>query len=223
MILYVVFVKFLRLGGSIPHFPVYLLLGIVMWTFFLEITTQGIFAIAGRGDLIRKINIPRWIILVSVSVSALINFFLNLIIVGVFMYINNVPLMGSNFLFPFVVLEVFLFSLGIALWLSTLYVKYRDISYIWEILMQGAFYLTPILYPLSLIGADWMKKLILLNPMAQAIQTSRYSLVTHDTETFGKIFGNDIYIFIPFGIIAFVLVTGVAYFRKESKYFAENV
>lgn len=77
MILYVVFVKFLRLGGSIPHFPVYLLLGIVLWTFFVEITSQSITSIVGRGDLIRKIKIPRWIIIVAVSISALINLFLN--------------------------------------------------------------------------------------------------------------------------------------------------
>src|SRR5665213_3236053 len=67
IILYVVFVKFLKLGNGIPHFPVYLLLGIVMWNFFYELTVQGLGSIVGRGDLIRKIRIPRWIIVLSSS------------------------------------------------------------------------------------------------------------------------------------------------------------
>ncbi len=223
MILYVVFVKFLKLGGSIPHFPVYLLLGIVLWTFFTEITTQSITSIVGRGDLIRKIKIPRWIIIVAVSISALINLFLNLVIVGIFMIINQVPIVPSIVLFPFILLEIYLFSLGLSLWLSALYVKYRDISYIWEILMQGLFYLTPILYPLTLISQVWMQKIILLNPMAQAIQASRYVLVTKETITFEQVFGNYYMLIIPIGIIVVTLITGTLYFRKESKYFAENI
>lgn len=223
LILYIVFVKFLRLGGDIPHYPVYLLLGIVMWTFFTEITSQSITSVVGRGDLIRKIKIPRWIIIVSVSVSALINLFLNLIIVAIFMAINQVTPSLTMLLFPLIIFEVYLFSLGLSLWLSALYVKYRDISYIWEILMQGLFYLVPILYPLSLITQVWMQKIILLNPMAQAIQASRYVLISHETVTFEKVFGGYTFLFIPFTIIAVILVSGIFYFRKESKYFAENI
>src|ERR1700693_6306796 len=81
LILYIVFVKFLKLGTGVPHYPVYLLLGIVFWNFFYEMTMQSLTSIVGRGDLIRKIRIPRWIIVVSSSVSALINFLLNLFVV----------------------------------------------------------------------------------------------------------------------------------------------
>src|SRR5579871_2951566 len=89
VILYVVFVKFLKLGNSIPHYPVYLLLGIVIWNFFIEMTTQSLGSIVGRGDLIRKIRIPRWIIVFSSSLSALINLLLNLVVVGIFVAINH--------------------------------------------------------------------------------------------------------------------------------------
>src|SRR5215213_6705832 len=65
VILYVVFVKFLKLGGDIPHFPVYLLLGIILWNFFVEMTMQSLGSIVGRGDLIRKVKIPRWMIVLS--------------------------------------------------------------------------------------------------------------------------------------------------------------
>src|SRR5829696_8502893 len=68
-ILYVVFVKFLRIGGGVPHFPVYLLLGIVLWQFFADMTSQSLGSIVGRGDLIRKIRIPRWMIVFSSSIG----------------------------------------------------------------------------------------------------------------------------------------------------------
>src|SRR5664279_3110585 len=94
VILYTVFVKFLKLGAGVPHYPIYLLLGIVMWNFFVEMTMQSLGSIVGRGDLIRKIRIPRWIIVLSSSISALINLFLNLIVIAVFMVINHVDLMS---------------------------------------------------------------------------------------------------------------------------------
>lgn len=223
IILYVVFVKFLRLGNDLPHFPVYLLLGIVMWNFFAEITSQSTVAIVGRGDLIRKIKIPRWIIIVSVSVSALINFLINLLVVVVFMFINRVTPTFSILIFPFYIIEIYLFSLGLSLWLSSLYVKYRDVSYIWEIVLQGLFYLTPIIYPLSLINKSWLQKLILLNPIAQAIQGGRHSLVTTKTITFGALFTNKIYYIIPVLIVSIILMSGIFYFKKESRRFAENI
>src|SRR5271154_2129867 len=77
VILYVVFVKFLKLGTGIPHYPVYLLFGIVVWSFFTEMTMQSLGSIVGRGDLIRKIRIPRWITVFSSSISAVINLLLN--------------------------------------------------------------------------------------------------------------------------------------------------
>src|SRR5574337_1882641 len=96
LILYIVFVKFLKLGHSIPHFPIYLLLGIVLWNFFNEMTVQSLGSIVGRGDLIRKIRIPRWIIVLSSSISALINLFLNLIVVVIFLLINHVDLLRTS-------------------------------------------------------------------------------------------------------------------------------
>jgi ABC-2 type transport system permease protein len=223
VILYIVFVKFLKLGTGVPHYPVYLLLGIVLWNFFSEMTVQSLGSIVGRGDLIRKIRIPRWIIVLSSSLSALINLFLNLIVIAIFMAVNHVDLMRTILWLPLILLEVYLFALGLSLFLSAAFVKFRDINYIWEVILQAGFYLTPILYPLSRITNLTLQKLILLNPMAQAIQGARYAAVTHETFTAHQVFQGGWYQLIPFAIVAFVLVGGLAYFRKESKYFAENI
>jgi ABC-2 type transport system permease protein len=223
LILYVVFVRFLKIGNSVPHYPVYLLLGIVIWNFFLEMTTQSLGSIVGRGDLIRKIRIPRWIIIISSSMSALINLLLNLVVIAVFMVINHVNLSATISYLPLILIEVYLFALGLSLFLSAAFVKFRDIGYIWEVMLQGGFYLTPILYPITLITNHTLQKIILLNPMAQAIQDARYSVVTHDTLTTQKVFNGGWYQFLPLILIVFVLIGGLTYFRKESKYFAENI
>jgi ABC-2 type transport system permease protein len=225
LILYIVFVKFFNLGQGIPHYPVYLLLGIVIWNFFNEMTVQSLGSIVGRGDLIRKISIPRWIIVISSSLSALINFMLNLIIVIVLIIINHVDLLHTTLWLPLILVEVYLFALGISLFLSAAFVKFRDVNYIWEVILQAAFYLTPILYALSKIPNHTFQKIIMLNPMAQTIQDARYATVSHDPRvvTIYRLFGGGWYEYIPFMIVALVLVGGVYYFRKESKYFAENI
>lgn len=223
LILYLVFVKFLKFGAGIPHFPVYLLLGIVLWNFFNEMTSQSLGSIVGRGDLIRKIRIPRWIIVLSSSISALINLFLNLLVVVVFLVINKVDLLETTLWLPLILLEVYIFALGLSLFLSAAYVKYRDVNYIWEVILQAGFYLTPILYPIALITNLTFQKLIMINPMAQAIQDARYAVVTHETTTIDQVFSGGWYKYIPFIIVAAVFLGGVKYFRSQSKYFAENI
>lgn len=222
-ILYVVFVRFLKLGNEVPHFPVYLLLGIVIWNFFNEMTVQSLGSIVGRGDLIRKIRIPRWIIVFSSSLSALINLLLNLVVVVVFMILNHVDILGTIVLLPIILFEVYLFALGLSLFLSALFVKFRDVGYIWEVVLQAGFYLTPILYPLSRITNLTLQKFIFMNPMAQTIQDARYAVVTHQTPTIYQVFDGGWYKLIPFAAVLILLVGGLAFFKKESKYFAENI
>jgi ABC-2 type transport system permease protein len=223
VILYVVFVKVLKSGGTIPHFPIYLLLGIVLWNFFLEMTTQSLGSIVGRGDLIRKIRIPRWIIVFSSSISALINLGLNLVVVAVFMLINHTDIYKSIVLLPFILLEVYIFALGISLFLSALFVKFRDVSYIWEVILQAGFYLTPILYSLTIIHNVTYQKILLLNPMAQAIQDARWAAVTHETITVHGIFNGDWHSYTPFIVVVITLLVGLVYFKSQANSFAENI
>ncbi len=223
VILYVVFVKFLKVGNGIPHYPVYLLLGMVMWNFFLEMTMMSLGSIVGRGDLIRKISIPRWIIVFSSSLSAVINFLLNLVIIAIFMIFNHVAISWSILYLPLIFFEVYVFGLGISFFLSAAFVKFRDINYIWEVVLQAGFYITPVLYPLSRITNHTYQKLMILNPMAQAMQDARYNAITHQSITNGALFKDGYYMFIPFLIVGLVLAIGAYYFKKNSKNFAEEI
>jgi ABC-2 type transport system permease protein len=224
-ILYVVFVRVFPLGKGIPHYPVYLFTGIVLWNFFLEMTVQSLGSIVGRGDLIRKIRIPRWIIVFSSSISALINLGLNLVVLAIFMFLNHVDIMSTIVFLPLLLVEIYLFALGISLLLSALFVKFRDVSYIWDVVLQAGFYLTPILYPLSSVKNVTFEKWILLNPMAQSLQDARYAVVSHSPVvlTIGRIFNGGWYRLIPFAIVIVVLISGLAYFKSQASSFAENI
>ena len=224
-ILYTVFGLFLKIGGDLPHYPVYLLLGVVLWSFFTEATTQGLSAIVDRGDLIRKINFPKYIIIISNTLSALINLGFNLVVVFFFIVLNGVDLHWYALLLPLIIIELYVLALALAFFLSAFYVKFRDIGYLWEVLLQGAFYATPILYPISLVVDinEMAAKVLMLNPVAQVIQDARYVLVTPQTTTTYELFNGYWYAYIPFIIILIVTIVATLYFKNNSGKFAENV
>lgn len=222
VILYIVFARFLKFGGDIPNYPIYLLLGIVLWNYFADVTSGGVGAIVGRGDLLRKINFPKYVLILAGSFSAFINLLLNFVIVGVFMAVTGVDISWRALLLIPLIVELFIISIALAFFLSALYVRFRDISYIWEVIMQGAFYATPILYALSLIPQD-AAKILLLNPMAQIIQDARYALVTPQTETIYTLYQNPWVWAVPIGITVVMTVLAATYFKSRSKYFAEEI
>lgn len=224
-ILLLVFGFILKITSSIEHYPVYLLLGIVLWNFFLEATNTGLQSIVSRGDLIRKINFPKYIIVISGTISALINLGISMVVVMIFIIFAGVELRPVALLFPLLVLELYVLALALAFFLSALYVRYRDITYIWELGLQAAFYATPILYPLSLVTgkSQLLAKLLLLNPMAQIVQDARYILVTPETDTLIKLTHNWGLVVIPLFIVLASVIGAGLYFRKNSPYFAEEV
>ncbi len=224
LILYVVFVNFLLIGGNIRHYASYLLLGIMSWTFFIEITMGGVGAVVAKGDLIRKISIPRYLTVVSTSASALINFGLNFMVLIAIMVVSGVEVQAKLLLFiPLLLVELYMLSLALAFILSAAFVKFRDLSFIWEVFTQMFFYLTPIIYPASKILDRYQHfgKLILLNPLAQIIQDLRYILVTPQTQTTWQQLGG--YAVVPPILVIGTALYAVWYFKRESKTFAENV
>ena len=230
-VMYVVFVRFLRFGAGIPHFAVSLLLAQTLWSFFQESTSQGMRAIVDRGDLLRKINFPRYIVVISSTVSAFINLLISLVVVLIFMIINGVEFRLTILLFPLIVVELYVFALAVAFLLSTLYVKFRDIGHIWDVVMQIWFYVTPIIYPLSQIismsgfGLVVAKLMLIVNPMAQIIQDARYVLVTTQTETIWNTVGagTPLLKIIPIVLTSVLFAIGVVVFRKHSRTFAEDL
>ena len=151
-IMYLVFVRFLRFGADVPHFAVALLLGSVMWNFLAEATNGGMTSVVGHGDLLRKIHFPKITVTIASIMSALINFGINLIVMFFFILINGVHISFKAVLIIPIFAELLLIASGLAFFLGALFVNFRDLSPIWEVVLQAGFYATPIIYPISLVA-----------------------------------------------------------------------
>ena len=226
-ILYLVFGQLLKFGGDIPHYPVYLLAGTTLWSFFTECTGQGIQAIVTRGDLIRKVCFPKYIVVVSATLTAVINLLINMVVVVIFALLDGITPTWTWLVVPILLLEFYILALGISFLLGAINVKYRDITSIWDVLTQALFYAVPIIYPISMIIAtsDIAAKILLINPIAQVIQDVRYLLITPETITTWSYVGEGNFFIklIPVLITIGLLVWGSWYFRKKSKRFAEEI
>lgn len=222
-ILYVIFTYIVPVGGDIQHYPVILLLGVVLWSFFSEVTSVGAGSIVSSGDLIRKISIPRYLVVLASSFSALINLGLSLIVVFVFALLNGLYPQLSWLLIILPILELFILAVGIAFILATAYVKYRDITYIWEVFLQGGFYASAIIFPILMVPAD-MRIWFFMNPVVVLIQDARHALVPIEKNiTLWQLEESVLLKIIPFIVIVVVCVVGVVYFKRRSKYFAEDI
>ncbi|HSX27976.1 MAG TPA: ABC transporter permease [Candidatus Saccharimonadales bacterium] len=220
LILYLIFGQFF--GKGIPHYAIYLLLGIVVWNYFAEVTNGGVGAIVGKGDLLRKLNFPKYVIVLAGSLSALINLAINVVVVIIFMLMSHTPMLKTGLLAPLLIFELFMFALALAFFLSAAFVRLRDINYIWEVIMQAAFYATPIIYPVTLLPHKVLK-VLMLNPVAQMAQDMRYLVLSHDTPTIASIYGHAWVRIIPLSIVVLCTIIAAWYFRKRSRYFAEEI
>jgi ABC-2 type transport system permease protein len=220
-ILYIVFTYIIPLGKGVEHYAVYLLTGVILWNFFSEATVVGAGSVVAKGDLIRKIRIPRYLIVIASSLSALINLGLSLIVIFIFALLNGITPTFEWLLIIPIVIELFIFSLGLSFLLSAAYVKFRDLTYIWEIFLQAGFYATPILYPLMNLPTQY-HKWFFLNPMAQIIQDARFVIATPTTTTIWSTIHSPV-VAVPFLIIIGITIIGGVYFKRRSNYFAEDI
>jgi ABC-2 type transport system permease protein len=221
-VILIVFTKVFNLGNSVPFYPVYLLFGIVIWTFFIEATVSCLYSIVSKGDLIRKVYFPRIVLVFSNSFTAFLTLCSNLIIVVLFIiFFGATPLFENIIFVPFLLFELFIFVLGIGLLLGSLYVKFRDIAHIWEIGLQALFYATPILYPLSIVPSN-LAKIVILSPLAQIIQDLRFILITRESQTAIGVLGWPLAL-IPYILPFVIFVVGVFVFEKMAAKFAEEI
>lgn len=231
-VMYVVFVKFLRFSDGTETFPLVLLLGISLWNFFTEATTLGLCSMTTRGDLLRKINFPKYIIVISATINALICLAINLGVVVAACILSGVQFTANVLWLPLNLLQLYALALAVALLLSTLNVYFRDAQHIWEVFLQGLFYATPIIYPLSMVGEKLasvapgagllVEKLMLLNPAAQVIQDIRHNLIAPlTTDTIWMLSDNLLFQLIPVVLTFVLLGLGIHVFKKYSPKFAE--
>ncbi|EFG26584.2 polysaccharide ABC transporter permease [Scardovia inopinata] len=231
VVMYLVFARFLRMTDGTPTYPVVLLLGTCSWQFVMESTNSGLRSIVDRGDLLRKIHFPNYIVVVSATVGALISYGINLLVVLVFAFVSHVNFTWRVLWLPVNIIELYAITLALTMIMATMYAYFRDIAHIWEVLSQVIFYAMPIIYPLSFVlqrGGLISKlgKLELLNPFAQAIQDIRHNLIAPETQpTVWNLYGNSFKGWcgklLPIVLTGLILWFAIWLFRRNSRRFAE--
>ena len=225
-VLYLVFGAFFAIGEQFPEYPLYLLLGLVVWFFFADAATLTMYSFVVRAGLLRKLKFPRLVIPVAATLTATITFAINLVvIVGFVAWERIVPRLEWLLILPLLA-ELYLFTLGISLVLATLYVRFRDIAQLWDLALQLLFYATPIIYPVGFLP-EWARAVALLNPFAQAMQDIR-ELVLYGADetaifTAPEVLGGAVGRLYPLAICAFVLAFSLWLYKREEPWLPERV
>jgi ABC-2 type transport system permease protein len=222
-VLYIVFGRFFKLGVGFNNYPVYLLIGIVLWTFFVDATTLCVTSFVSRGALLRKLSFPRIVIPISTAMTAAITLGVNLIPIAIFMAWNRLtPRLEWLALVPLLI-ELFVFTVGLGVILATLFVRFRDVSQLWELVTQLAFYASPIIIPVGFLP-PWFQPIAFLNPFVQIMQDIRAVLIyTQPVITATSVLHTVGGRVVPIGIAFATLFVALYLFRRQSPWFAERV
>ena len=212
-VIYLVFSVFMK--SPIENYPVYLLLGIILWNFFAEATLIGMNSLLAKRDLVTKIYFPRSIIIFASTISSLVTLLLNLLVFFIFMAISGVAVQAEGLFFILYVLELYMVATGVTLLLSALYLHFRDLQHIWEILLQIGFWLTPIIYPVTIVPFEY-HRYIFLNPLARIIEYSRDIFIRHHIPDIGL---NAILLIMS----VVIFWAGYAIFNSQSEKIAEHI
>jgi ABC-2 type transport system permease protein len=221
--MYVVFALFLLRGRTAPgeNFPVELLFGIVIWTFFADATASSLQAIVSNGDMIKKAYFPRWILVVAAGLSSAMTLFVNTALVLAI----GLPLHWFTFgpesalLIP-LYLELFAVTLGAGLLLSAIFVYARDLGHIWEIILQAIFYASAVVFPFTLIP-DRFQGIVALSPLTQMIEDMRRAFISPGIPWTADVLGPRFVV--PLMLAVASLGIGAAVFARLSRRFGENI
>ena len=201
-------------SDGIPY-PIFVYAGLLPWTYFANALSASGNSLVGSQNLITKVYFPRLIIPASASLAGLLDFFIAMIVLGVLMiYYQSLPGMAI-LLFPVLVGLTFMCAVGVGLWLSALNVEYRDIRYAIPFLIQIWMFVSPVIYPVSMLSGKY-QWLLALNPMGGVITAFRASLLGYQPIDW-------FLLCISAAIILFLFLSGIYYFRRMEKTFADVV
>jgi ABC-2 type transport system permease protein len=225
-VLYVVFSQIFDLSGGVRFYPVALLLGIVLYGFFAEATSGSVRSLVDRENLVRKIEFPILAVPLATVLTALFNLGLNLITVLVFLLAaGGRPHWSWLELVPLIAVLA-TFATGVAMFLSSLFVRYRDIEPIWDVVLQIMFYVSPIIYMLQTVtdkGGEGATRAILCSPFAAVLQQARHAFIDPSHISVADAMGNDLLLLVPLAIIVVVFAVGFVVFDRAAPRIAENL
>jgi ABC-2 type transport system permease protein len=222
-VLYFVFTEFVKVGEAVPFYPVVLLSNILLFTFFQD-GTGAVSSMVDREALVRKIQFPRMAIPVATVLMAAMNLTLNSVVILAFALASGVEPRVSWLQMPLLLGLLIVLILGLAMFLSAAYVRYRDVKPIWEVVLQMLFYASPVIYALETIGvSDTLRQVMALNPIAMILQQFRHAVIDPGAPTAADMAGGYDMLLIPGGLIVGAFALGYWYFNRSAPYIAEEL
>ena len=175
-VLLFVFTQIFRLGSDVPNYPVLLLFNIVVFGFFQESTVQAVTSVVAQEGIVRKTQFPRLVIPLSIVLTGLMNLGLNLIAVFAFLLAYGVDPMWTWLLLPVGLVPLTMLTTAVAMLVSVLYVRFRDMLIIWTVSATVLFYATPLLYPIE-VAPDGLRAPMMVNPLAVIFEQMRVWII----------------------------------------------
>jgi ABC-2 type transport system permease protein len=224
-VLLFVFTQVFRIGGNeVEHYPLMLLLGIVLYTFFQESTTQAVTSVATQEGIVRKTQFPRLVIPLATVLTCVFSLGLNSVVVFGFVFAFGVDPTWTWLLLPVAFLALFILTVAMSSALSVLYVRFRDTAIIWTVVAQVLFYGTPILYPVTAFQDQTTERLLMINPLAVIFEQVRvWVLAEPQAPTAVEAAGGALYLIPAAAIFVGLCAFAVWIFSREAPRVAEDL
>jgi len=211
-----------------PHYAEYLLESIILYTYFQEATAGAVPSLVNRENLLRRVRFPRLVVPLSVALFCLFNLCMNLIVVFTFILASGIsPQLSWLELIPMLMVLV-VFSTGVGMLLSALYVRFRDVQPIWEVFLQLLYYGSPIMYTVQTAAKHHFlsipfSRILVLNPLGAIITQARKALLESSAPSAAVALGGTVRLLIPLGLVVGLFVLGMWYFNREAPLISEKL
>lgn len=222
-VLYFVFTQAIKIGARADFFAAVLLTNIVLFTFFADATIGSVTSVVDRENLVRKIHFPRLVVPAALVLTASFNLALNIVAVAVFVFASGVEVRLSWLQLPVLIALLVVLASGLAMLLSALYVRLRDVRPIWEVTTQILFYATPIIYVLESVHVAWVRHAMMMNPIGSILEQVRHAVIDPSAPSAAQAIGGRVYLLVPVAITIGLFVLGFWVFSREAPRIAEEL
>ena len=205
IILNAVFSRVFR--ADIEHFPVYLLTGQLVFSFFNEASSSAIFSIVEASALIKKIYVPKYVFPLERVLFGFVNMIFSLAALIILIIVQRIKVTAVSLLFPLPLIALFLFTCGWSFLISALCVYFRDLKHLYSVFMTAWMYITPIMYPIEYLSGSWVYKIVMLNPLTWYVQYFRQIVMYQTLPTLEMNI-------VCFGEAILMMIIGLLSFRK---------
>jgi len=211
----VLFGRIAKIPSDGVPYPIFVYIGLLPWQYFASVLTKSTNSMVGSAQMIKKIYFPRLIMPASTAFAALLDLLIASILLGFLMVYYGVSVSPGALLIPLLLILTLMNAIGFGMWFSALNVRYRDIQYALPFIVQIWMFATPVIYPSSIFGNrySWM---LAFNPMGGVIEAFRPAILGHL-----PIPWMSLAISSTVGIIVFI--SGMYYFRRVERYFADVI